>query len=98
MTIALAGLASFIGAGGLGQAIYRGINTNNSSLILAGSISVALLALVTDLIIGAFEKRVRSRKLHSPRNKLFTAFAAVFFIIIPLLLFVFNSKVNSPGR
>jgi len=34
MTIALAGLASFIGAGGLGQAIYRGINTNNSSLIM----------------------------------------------------------------
>ncbi len=98
MTIALAGLASFIGAGGLGQAIYRGINTNNSSLILAGSISVALLALFTDLIIGAFEKRVRSRKLHTPRNKLFTAFAAVFFIIIPLLLFIFNSKVNSPGR
>lgn len=38
MTIALAGLASFIGAGGLGQAIYRGINTNNSALILVGSI------------------------------------------------------------
>jgi osmoprotectant transport system permease protein len=61
MTIALAGLASFIGAGGLGQAIYRGINTNNSSLILAGSIAVALLALVTDLLIGFFEKSVINR-------------------------------------
>src|SRR5699024_5374110 len=29
MTIALAGIASFIGAGGLGVAIYRGITTNN---------------------------------------------------------------------
>ena len=98
MTIALAGLASFIGAGGLGQAIYRGINTNNSSLILAGSISVALLALVSDLIIGIFEKRVRSRKLHSRRNKLFTAFAALFFIVIPILLFIFNSKAKGPER
>lgn len=98
MTIALAGLASFIGAGGLGQAIYRGINTNNSSLILAGSISVALLALVTDLIIGVFEKRVRSRKSHSRRNKLFTAFAALFFIIIPVLLFTFSSQRNKAGR
>jgi osmoprotectant transport system permease protein len=98
MTIALAGLASFIGAGGLGQAIYRGINTNNSSLILAGSISVALLALVTDLIIGFFEKRVRSRKLHSRRNKLFTAFAGLFFIMIPLLLFIFSSQGNKSGR
>ena len=98
MTIALAGLASFIGAGGLGKAIYRGINTNNSSLILAGSISVALLALVTDLIIGIFEKRVRSRKLHSRRNKLFTAFAALFFFITPLLLFIFSRHSNKVSR
>ena len=98
MTIALAGLASFIGAGGLGQAIYRGINTNNSSLILAGSISVALLALVTDLIIGIFEKRVRSRKSHSPRNKLFAAFAALFFFITPLLLFIFSRQGNRVSR
>jgi osmoprotectant transport system permease protein len=98
MTIALAGLASFIGAGGLGQAIYRGINTNNSSLILAGSISIALLALITDLIIGIFEKRVRSRKSHSRRNKLFTAFAILFLIIIPLLLFIFSGRGNRIGR
>ncbi len=98
MTIALAGLASFIGAGGLGQAIYRGINTNNSSLILAGSVSVALLALVTDLIIGFFEKRVRSKKLHSRWNKLFTAFAALLFIFIPIMLFTFNSKEFKPVR
>ncbi len=98
MTIALAGLASFIGAGGLGQAIYRGINTNNSSLILAGSISVALLALVTDLIIGIFEKRVNSRKLHSRRNKLFTAFAALFFLVTPLLLFIFSRQGNKVNR
>jgi osmoprotectant transport system permease protein len=98
MTIALAGLASFIGAGGLGQAIYRGINTNNSSLIVAGSVSVALLALVTDLVIGFFEKRVRSRKPKSQRNKLFTAFAALLFVVIPLLLFVFNTHQNKAER
>ncbi len=70
MTIALAGLASFIGAGGLGQAIYRGINTNNSSLILAGSIAVALLALVTDVLIGSFEKsaNIRDHQKHKVRR------------------------------
>lgn len=98
MTIALAGLASFIGAGGLGQAIYRGINTNNSSLIIAGSISVALLALVTDMIIGIFERRVKSRKSHSRRNKLFTAFATLFFFIIPLLLFIISRQENKTRR
>ncbi len=36
MTIALAGIASFIGAGGLGVAIYRGITTNNLAMTLGG--------------------------------------------------------------
>jgi osmoprotectant transport system permease protein len=98
MTIALAGLASFIGAGGLGQAIYRGINTNNSSLILTGSVSVALLALVTDFIIGIFERRVRSRKSRSFRSKLLTSSAALFFIFLPLMLFMINRQENKPGR
>jgi osmoprotectant transport system permease protein len=62
MTIALAGLASFIGAGGLGQAIYRGINTNNSPLILAGSVSVALLALLADGAIGFLQKQFSKKK------------------------------------
>ena len=37
MTIALAGIASFVGAGGLGVAIYRGITTNNSAMTFLGS-------------------------------------------------------------
>lgn len=69
MTIALAGLASFIGAGGLGQAIYRGINTNNSALILIGSISVALLALVADLTIGGIEKSLKNKKGETGKRK-----------------------------
>ena len=48
MTIALAGIASFIGAGGLGVAIYRGITTNNAAMTIAGSMFIALLALLVD--------------------------------------------------
>ena len=44
MTIALAGIASFIGAGGLGVAIYRGITTNNAAMTIVGSLLIALLA------------------------------------------------------
>ena len=44
MTIALAGIATFIGAGGLGVAIFRGITTNTMALTLAGSVLIALLA------------------------------------------------------
>ena len=56
MTIALAGIASFIGAGGLGVAIYRGITTNNMPLIVAGSVLISVLAICIDLILGYFEK------------------------------------------
>lgn len=48
MTIALAGIASFIGAGGLGVAIYRGITTNNTAMTMVGSLLIALLALIMD--------------------------------------------------
>lgn len=61
MTIALAGIASFIGAGGLGIAIYRGITTNNSALTIAGSLLIAILASSIDLIIGKIEKVVKNK-------------------------------------
>ena len=59
MTIALAGIASFIGAGGLGVAIYRGITTNNLAMTLAGSVLIAALAIVVDALLGLAEKRLR---------------------------------------
>lgn len=61
MTIALGGIASFIGAGGLGVAIYRGITTNNPAMTLCGSLLIAVLALVVDALLGAIERRLRKR-------------------------------------
>ncbi len=48
MTIALTGIAAFIGAGGLGGSHHRGITTNNSAMTIAGSLLIALLALLAD--------------------------------------------------
>lgn len=61
MTISLAGIASFIGAGGLGVAIYRGITTNNAAMTIAGSLLIALLALLADFIIGCIEKIIKKK-------------------------------------
>ncbi|NLY82973.1 MAG: ABC transporter permease [Clostridiales bacterium] len=58
MTIALGGIASFIGAGGLGVAIYRGISTYFPEMIIAGSLLVALLAIVTDGILQLVENKM----------------------------------------
>jgi osmoprotectant transport system permease protein len=62
MTIALAGIASFIGAGGLGVAIYRGITTNNKAMTLAGSLLIAALAIAADALIGVLERYAQRNK------------------------------------
>src|SRR5690606_14204600 len=45
ITVGVATLAAYIGAGGLGEFIFGGIALNNSAMILAGAIPAALLAL-----------------------------------------------------
>lgn len=65
MTIALTGIASFIGAGGLGVAVYRGITTNNAAMTLAGSLCIAALAFIADFLIGILGNVSRRRKTAS---------------------------------
>lgn len=88
MTIALAGIASFIGAGGLGVAIYRGITTNNAAMTMVGSLLIALLALVLDFGLGFAEKRMgrRSRKAKK-QNKVMAAAAVVICVGIGGVVF-----------
>lgn len=62
MTIALAGIASYIGAGGLGLAIYRGITTNNQAMTVAASLIIALLAVFLDALIGAYERYIKRKR------------------------------------
>lgn len=61
MIIAMGGIASFIGAGGLGVAIYRGITTYNMTLTAAGSVLIAALALLSDWLLSRAEKAVNRR-------------------------------------
>lgn len=62
MTISLAGIASFVGAGGLGVAIYRGITTNNTTMTLIGSVLIMIIAFVVDFILLQLEKSIKWRK------------------------------------
>lgn len=61
MTISVAGIASFVGAGGLGVAIYRGITIYNPAMTAAGSVLIALLAFLCDLALGALERHFKKR-------------------------------------
>jgi osmoprotectant transport system permease protein len=59
ITIGVATIAAAIGAGGLGSFIFRGVALVNNSLLLAGAIPAALLALLADFGLGRLEKRLR---------------------------------------
>ncbi|WP_125766814.1 ABC transporter permease [Lapidilactobacillus wuchangensis] len=61
--IAWATLASYIGAGGLGDFIFNGLNLYRSDLILGGSIPVILLALLVDYLLGKVEATVTPRQI-----------------------------------
>jgi osmoprotectant transport system permease protein len=56
ITIGVATIAAAIGAGGLGEFIFRGIAMVDNGVILAGAIPAALIALAADLLLSGVEK------------------------------------------
>lgn len=60
--IGLATIASAIGAGGLGEFIFRGVAIVDNQLILAGAIPAAIMALGADWILGWVERRLTVKK------------------------------------
>jgi osmoprotectant transport system permease protein len=61
VSVGLATIAAAIGAGGLGEFIFRGLAMVNNDLILAGAIPAAVLALTADFALGWLERRLRPR-------------------------------------
>jgi osmoprotectant transport system permease protein len=60
--VGVATIAAAIGAGGLGELIFRGVASVDNSLVLAGAIPAALLALIADGALGLIEKRLQVRQ------------------------------------
>ncbi|WP_222842273.1 ABC transporter permease/substrate-binding protein [Boudabousia marimammalium] len=94
MTIALAGIASFVGAGGLGVAIYRGITLNNTTMTVAGSLLIAILALVSDALIGWVGK-VLAPGSKAKRGGLY-AIATMFVVAVLVPIIVSVSSMGGP--
>jgi osmoprotectant transport system permease protein len=65
LTIGVAALATFIGAGGLGDLIDRGLRIADKNLILAGAIPAAILAILFDLLLRKLENKVTPKGLKS---------------------------------
>lgn len=59
--VGVATIAAAIGAGGLGELIFRGVASVDNGLVLAGAIPAALLALAADTLLGLLERRLAVR-------------------------------------
>ncbi|MFZ0662181.1 MAG: ABC transporter permease [Acidobacteriaceae bacterium] len=60
--VGIATIAAAVGAGGLGELIFRGVASIDNRLILAGAIPAALLALAADGLLALLEHRLKVRK------------------------------------
>ena len=56
ITIGVATIAAAIGAGGLGEFIFRGLSMVDNNVILAGAVPAALMALVADAALGLVQR------------------------------------------
>jgi osmoprotectant transport system permease protein len=84
ISVGVATLGGLIGAGGLGEYIYRGLRQYDNRLLLAGAVPAALMALVADFGLGLLEKRfdtsakrVATKKSKAKRTLAWTAFVLV---------------------
>ncbi len=72
ITIGVAIIAAEVGAGGLGEYIFRGLRVNDNRLLLAGAVPSALMALAADFGFSAIEKRfdTTTNRPRTPSHKL----------------------------
>lgn len=66
VAIGITAIGAFVGAGGLGDIIIRGTNaTNGTAIILVGALPTALMAIITDWVLGMIERRLDPASKHS---------------------------------
>ncbi|EPI00253.1 MULTISPECIES: ABC transporter permease [unclassified Enterococcus] len=69
VAIGITAIGAFVGAGGLGDIIIRGTNaTDGASIILAGALPTALMAIITDWVLGIIERRLDPTTKTSKRD------------------------------
>ena len=83
LNVGLVTICALVGAGGLGELIFQGIQLDNQNLILAGAIPAAILALALDLLLNGIQKSI---------HRWFPLFLKIFAVasLVGLLLFFFH--------
>lgn len=82
--IGTAVFAAFVGGGGLGSIIYRGIRIQNMEMILSGTLALMLIAVLLDIVMGFFERLMRDNRFGIKKIVLPTAMIfAAFVMLLP---------------
>src|SRR4030095_7401260 len=92
-------IAAAVGAGGLGVYIFRGLRQYDNNLLLAGAAAAALLALLSDFLLGLLEQRFpfeRGSRRMSVGQKVILAFVSVLLIVGIVGMWT-QAKTDSPG-
>ena len=82
ISVGTATIAAAIGAGGLGVYIFRGLRMNDDTLILAGAVPAAIMALGADFALGLIEKLLAPGKAAARTLGLVAAAAAIVAVIV----------------
>ena len=99
MLVALTGLAALIGAGGLGQAIFRGLNTMNTPMIVTGSLLISVFAIVGDRFVGVFENRlVRIVSKNAPKKQKLKVYINLALLLVVLVVAMANTQPFSSNN
>ena len=67
--VASATLATFVGGGGLGDLIVLGLQRNDPAVLVGGSLTIAVLAIITEITFGLLEKTFTPKGLIVPRKR-----------------------------
>jgi len=89
IAIGVATIAAAVGAGGLGVFIFRGIRQFDNNLLLAGAVPAALLALLSDFLLGLVERRFATDVKKTKRSRSRRRAWAVAVIVVVVAAFAF---------
>lgn len=104
LIIGVATIAGLIGAGGLGDLIFRGLQTYNTGLILAGAIPSALLAIIFDYLLKVLEADVTPQGLHGSKkgnknkSRIRIWIIAAIIVLVPLSTVIANFSNGKGGE
>src|SRR5712664_4281069 len=103
ITIGVAIIAAEVGAGGLGEYIFRGLRLNDNHLLLAGAVPSALMALLADFGFGLIERRFDPDAQKTSRRHRRVLALAVLLIGVVMLGYatwrgLHNRSSSSPGQ